>query len=65
VLEINSMASLGTGGSYMLAARAAGYTYSELVNRILDVAHQRYFGRPASRQLTSDVGGSGIATSLP
>ena len=60
VLEINSMASLGAGGSYVLAARTAGYSYGELVNRILDVAHQRYFGRPAPRQLTFDVGGSGV-----
>ncbi|MDB6029176.1 MAG: hypothetical protein JWM68_5399 [Verrucomicrobiales bacterium] len=49
VLEINSMASLGTGGAYVMAATKAGYTYSALVNRILDLAHQRYFGTPAPR----------------
>lgn len=49
VLEINSMASLGAGGSYVLAATAAGYTFSSLVNRILDIAHERYFGVPAPR----------------
>jgi D-alanine-D-alanine ligase len=42
VLEINSMASLGAGGSYVAAAVAAGHTYSGLVNRILDVARARY-----------------------
>ena len=42
VLEINSMASLGAGGSYVCAARSAGYTYEGLVNRILRVALDRY-----------------------
>ena len=48
VLEINSMASLGLGGSYVLAARVAGYSEASLVLRILDVAHLRYFGMRAS-----------------
>jgi D-alanine-D-alanine ligase len=43
VLEINSMAALGAGASFVLAAKAAGYGFSQLVNRILDIAHQRYF----------------------
>lgn len=47
VLEINSMASLGPTGSYVLAAQTAGYSVQALVNRILDVAHVRYFGVPA------------------
>jgi D-alanine-D-alanine ligase len=47
VLEINSMASLGPGGSFVLAARHAGYNHQALVCRILDVAHRRYFGAPA------------------
>jgi len=49
VLEINSMASLGPGGSFVLAAQHAGYTHPALVCRILDVAHERYFGTPAPR----------------
>ncbi|WP_027163273.1 ATP-grasp domain-containing protein [Mesorhizobium sp. WSM1293] len=44
VLEINSMATLGLGSNYVLAARTAGYSFSSVVNRILDVAHTRYFG---------------------
>jgi D-alanine-D-alanine ligase len=44
ILEINSMASLGLAGSYVTAAREAGYTYDTLVNRMLDVAAERYFG---------------------
>lgn len=47
VLEINSMASLGAGGSFVLAADTAGYGFEVLVHRIVDVAHTRYFGGPA------------------
>jgi D-alanine-D-alanine ligase len=42
VLEINSMASLGQGGSFVRAAAAAGLDFTELVNRIADIAWQRY-----------------------
>ena len=49
VLEINSMASLGRTSSYVLAAETAGYTFASMINRILDVAHRRYFGAPAPR----------------
>lgn len=51
VLEINSMASPGSTGSYVLAARTAGYDFGSLVNRILEVAHERYFGVRAPRDL--------------
>lgn len=40
------MASLGSTGSYVLAAETAGYSFAGLINRILDVAHERYFGIP-------------------
>jgi len=43
ILEINSMASLGLGGSFPYAARVAGYEYHVLVNKILDIATRRYF----------------------
>lgn len=42
VLEINSMAALGASASFVLAARTADYSFSQLVNRILDTARQRY-----------------------
>jgi hypothetical protein len=51
VLEINSMASLGQGGAYVLAARAAGYSFADLACRIVDCAHERYFGKPATRDV--------------
>lgn len=45
ILELNSMASLGVTGSYVHAAKVAGYTYESLINRMLDVAVERYFGK--------------------
>ncbi|MDH4069171.1 MAG: ATP-grasp domain-containing protein, partial [Ignavibacteria bacterium] len=45
ILELNSMASLGLTGSYVFSAKAAGYTYESLVNRMLDVGAARYFGK--------------------
>ena len=48
ILELNSMASLGMGGSLFYAAQTAKYTYESLINKILDVAVMRYFG--SSRQ---------------
>lgn len=54
VLEINSMASLGDGGSYMTAAKTLGYDFATLVERIVNVTHRRYFG--------SDLPGSNGAT---
>ena len=44
ILELNSMASLGLGGSFFYAAKTTGYTYESLINKILDVAVMRYFG---------------------
>lgn len=48
ILEINSMATLGPTGSYPFAAKAAGFEYNDLVNRMLDVAAKRYFGQEYS-----------------
>jgi len=47
VLEINSMASLGAGGAFVLAASKAAYDFESLISRIVDITHQRYFGTPA------------------
>ncbi len=52
ILELNSMASLGVGGSLFHAAKTAGYTYESLINKILDVAVMRYFG--SSYQVFAD-----------
>ncbi len=54
VLELNSMASLGLTGTYVAAAKAAGYTYESLVNRMLDVAVERYFGDQQIDQVSTD-----------
>jgi len=45
ILELNSMASLGATGSYVTSAKAAGYSFESLINRMLDVAVERYFGK--------------------
>jgi D-alanine-D-alanine ligase len=42
ILEMNSMASINPMSSFVLAARAAGYSYTKLINRIIDVAVKRY-----------------------
>ncbi|PIQ95755.1 MAG: D-alanine--D-alanine ligase, partial [Nitrospinae bacterium CG11_big_fil_rev_8_21_14_0_20_56_8] len=53
VLELNSMASLGSSGSYVTSAKAAGYTFESLINRMLDVAVERYFGKQSMEQLAA------------
>jgi D-alanine-D-alanine ligase len=42
VLEVNSMASLGDGGSFVKAAMSAGYNYDSLINRVVEVTRERY-----------------------
>ena len=44
ILEVNSMASLNPDGSYAYAAAQIGLNYSELVNKLIEVASRRYFG---------------------
>lgn len=56
VLEINSMASLGWGGAYVMAARQAGYSWPELLSKIVDLAHLRYFGEPATLNTSTRSG---------
>jgi D-alanine-D-alanine ligase len=42
ILEVNSMASLNPGSSFVYAAKQAGYTYDKLINKIVEVAYLRY-----------------------
>lgn len=44
ILEINSLPSLGRGGSYVFAAEKIGLDYGTLVNALLETAAKRYFG---------------------
>ncbi|RKL65928.1 D-alanine--D-alanine ligase [Salipaludibacillus neizhouensis] len=44
ILEVNSMASLGADGSFIYAAEQIGLTYKALMNRIIDITCERYFG---------------------
>ena len=55
LLEINSMASLGSTGSYVHAAKVAGYDYGKLVNKMLDVAAVRYFAEGVLPQETKTI----------
>ncbi|NJP38395.1 M20/M25/M40 family metallo-hydrolase [Alkalicoccus luteus] len=45
ILEVNSMASLGADGSLVFAADKLGMDYAALVNRLIDVTCERYFGK--------------------
>ena len=42
ILEMNSMASVNPGSSFVKAATKAGYSYEKLINQIIEVAIQRY-----------------------
>jgi D-alanine-D-alanine ligase len=42
ILEMNSMASINPDSSFVKAATKAGYFYNQLINRIVEVAIQRY-----------------------
>lgn len=42
ILEMNSMASVNPGASFVRAAIKAGYSYNKLINKIIEVAVQRY-----------------------
>lgn len=41
ILEINSMASLGQGGTFVVAAREAGYSFEALINEIIHISASR------------------------
>ena len=47
VLELDSSEILEQGGAFELAAEAAGYTFGELIDRIICVARERYRGGAA------------------
>jgi D-alanine-D-alanine ligase len=61
ILEVNSMASLGSSGSYVYAAEKAGYNFKRLVNRMLDVGVIRYF----ADQHLADTNEPSTKVSLP
>ena len=44
ILEVNSMASLGVNGSFVYAAGKAGLDYVALMNRLIEITCERYFG---------------------
>lgn len=46
ILEVNSLPSLGYRGSYIFGAEKSGLEFTELVNRLVEIASARYFGTP-------------------
>lgn len=42
ILEMNSMASVNPGASFVKAAMKTGYSYNKLINQIIETAIQRY-----------------------
>jgi len=56
ILEMNSMASVNPGSSFVRATMKAGFTYDQLINRIAEVAIDRYakeapdFFRPINKR---------------
>jgi D-alanine-D-alanine ligase len=51
VLEINSMASLGSTSSFVFAAQHAGLDHDALICRIVEIAVERYAPRRPSPEL--------------
>jgi len=64
LLEINSMASLGESGSYLTSAKAVGYNFDSLVNKMLDVASLRYFSDTILMQDIDDKSKGKLSTSV-
>lgn len=55
VLEVNSMASLGIGGSLAKSAKTAGYNFNNIINRIFDVAVLRCLNMQTPSGITQIV----------
>jgi D-alanine-D-alanine ligase len=55
ILEINSMASLNPTGSFVHSAEVAGMDFPTLVNRILDIAAVRYFGKSFLQAVPKEI----------
>jgi D-alanine-D-alanine ligase len=51
VLEINSIPAMGEHASYVFAAEKAGLSFTQLANRLVEVASARYFGTPKPPQI--------------
>ncbi|WNF38643.1 M20/M25/M40 family metallo-hydrolase [Bacillaceae bacterium IKA-2] len=55
ILEVNSMASLGADGSFVFAAEKIGLDYVKLMNRLIEVACERYFGPHLINSISNDA----------
>ncbi len=61
ILEVNSMASLGPGGSYVFAAEKVGLDYEALANKLIEIASKRYFGSSLPQEVESQFSEKGMA----
>ncbi|HSW35137.1 MAG TPA: ATP-grasp domain-containing protein, partial [Candidatus Limnocylindrales bacterium] len=55
ILEVNSMASLNPGGSYVFAAEKVGLNYHTIVNQLIEIASRRYFGSFTQGKKSDDL----------
>lgn len=65
VESINTMAILERRGSFALAGAQAGYTYSKLMCRVVEVARARYLAGKASAPRKPTVTGSPVRNTRP
>jgi D-alanine-D-alanine ligase len=62
VVGVDSMPALGPDADFVRAAVARGYGYADLIGRVLDTAHRRYFGVPAPR---FEISGPNLLEDIP
>ncbi len=55
ILELNSLPSLGFRGSYVVGAQKSGLEFTDLVNRLVEIASARYFGTPNPAPIGNQV----------
>ncbi|MDO9574384.1 MAG: ATP-grasp domain-containing protein, partial [Candidatus Contubernalis sp.] len=61
ILEVNSMASLGPGGSYVFAANKVGLDYEALANKLIEIASKRYFGSSLPQEMGNKLNEKGMS----
>jgi hypothetical protein len=56
VVDVNWADLFSQRGSFILAAEAAGWSFGDLIRRIIEVASLRYAGAPASQPAREAAG---------
>lgn len=60
ILEVNSMASLGADGSFVHAAEKMGLNYVDLMNRLIEITCERYFGPFCPSSITEEASNESV-----